>query len=98
MHIIDPRFPLLSNDGYLPEAFTVQDYLKCTADYTLIGGVIVSGSFQAFDQSYLLAALAELGFGFVGVTRLPATVSDAEIIRLDRAGIQAVRFNLYRGG
>lgn len=88
---------MLSNHGYLPEAFTVQDYLKRTADYTLIGGAIVSGLFQAFDKSFLLAALTELGSGFVGVTQLPATVSDAEIIRLDRAGVRAVRFNLYRG-
>ena len=98
LHIIDPRFPLLANQGYLPAAFTAQDYLQCTADYQLIGGAIVSGSFQAFDQSYLLTALAELGIGFVGVTQLPFTVSDADIIRLDHAGVRALRFNLYRGG
>lgn len=98
LHIIDRRFPLLANQGYLPDVFTAQDYLKRTADYRLIGGAIVSGSFQAFDQSYLLAALAELGPGFVGVTQLPATVSDTEIIQLDHAGVRALRFNLYRGG
>ncbi len=97
-HIIDPRFPLTANQGYLPDEFGAQDYLKRVSGYHLIGGAIVSGSFQAFDQSYLLAALAELGAGFVGVTQLPVTVSDAEIIRLDRTGVRAVRFNLYRGG
>lgn len=98
LHIIDSRFPLLANQGYLPEAFTVQDYLSRTADYTLIGGAVVSGSFQAFDQSYLLAALAELGPSFVGVTQLPVSTSDAQIIQLDKAGVRALRFNLYRGG
>jgi predicted TIM-barrel fold metal-dependent hydrolase len=97
-HIIDPRFPLTANQGYLPDTFNAQDYLKRVSNYHLVGGAIVSGSFQAFDQSYLIAALAELGAGFVGVTQLPITVNDVEIIRLDRAGIQAVRFNLYRGG
>jgi len=62
------------------------------------GGAVVSGSFQKFDQSYLLDALQRLGPNFVGVTQLPVTVSDAEIMRLHAAGVRAVRFNLYRGG
>ena len=98
LHIIDPRFPLVANQGYLPEAFTVADYRARTAAYNLVGGAIVSGSFQAFDQSYLRAALAELGPSFVGVTQLPATVNDAEILDLHGAGVRAVRFNLKRGG
>jgi predicted TIM-barrel fold metal-dependent hydrolase len=64
----------------------------------VIGGAVVSGSFQAFDQSYLLDALERLGPGFVGVTQLPPAVSDEEILALDRAGVRAVRFNLHRGG
>ena len=68
------------------------------AQYDLRGGAIVSGSFQAFDQSYLLDALHTFGPGFVGVTQLPATVSDNEILELDRAGVRAVRFNFKRGG
>ena len=98
LHIIDPRFPLVANQGYLPAPFTVADYRARTAAYDLVGGAIVSGSFQAFDQSYLRTALAELGSGFVGVTQLPAEVSDAEILDLHAAGVRAVRFNLKRGG
>ncbi len=98
LHIIDPRFPLVPNDGYLPDPFTVADYRQHAADLGITGGAVVSGSFQAFDQAYLVDALAQLGSGFVGVTQLPATVSDAEIVRLGGAGIRAVRFNLYRGG
>ncbi len=58
----------------------------------------MSGSFQAFDQSYLIAALMELGSSFVGVTQLRAIASDNEIIQLNNAGVRAVRFNLKRGG
>lgn len=97
-HVIDKRFPLVKNWGYLPAEFTVSDYLKRTETYQIAGGAVVSGSFQAFDQSYLLSALAKLGPAFVGVTQLPATVSDQELIRLDNAGVRAVRFNLKRGG
>jgi predicted TIM-barrel fold metal-dependent hydrolase len=97
-HIIDRRFPLTPNNGYLPGDLTCSDYLSQVSAYDLRGGAVVSGSFQAFDQSYLLDALKKLGPGFVGVTQLPSTVSDAEILELDRAGVRAVRFNLRRGG
>lgn len=97
-HIIDMKFPLTSNNGYLPEEFTCRDYLEKTSSYDLCGGAIVSGSFQAFDQGYLIAALKKLGASFVGVTQLPATVTNDEIIQLDALGVRAVRFNLKRGG
>ena len=97
-HIIDPRFPLVQNRGYLPERYIARDYLARTADYNLVGGAIVSGSFQAFDQDYLVNALARLGSGFVGVTQLPRTATDDEIIELDLAGVRAIRFNMKRGG
>ena len=97
-HIIDRRFPLVPNQGYLPDEYSCDDYLARTREYTLAGGAIVSGSFQTFDQSYLRAALARLGPAFVGVTQLPAAVSDAELLDLDAAGVRAVRFNLKRGG
>ena len=97
-HIIDKRFPLVPNQGYLPDDFSVSDYQKRTVDYDIAGGAIVSGSFQAFDQTYLLSALKELGPNFVGVAQLPELVSDDELITLNEAGVRAVRFNLKRGG
>jgi predicted TIM-barrel fold metal-dependent hydrolase len=97
-HIIDPRFPLVPNRGYLPDRYTVNDYRERLDAYSLAGGAVVSGSFQVFDQDWLVNALSRLGRGFVGVTQLPASVRDEEIQELDRAGIRAVRFNLKRGG
>lgn len=98
LHIIDPRFPLVPNKGYIPERYLTRDYLERMEDYRLMGGAVISGSFQAFDQDYLVNALARLGAGFVGVTQLPHTVSDEEIVELDLAGVRAVRFNMKRGG
>jgi predicted TIM-barrel fold metal-dependent hydrolase len=97
-HIIDRRFPLTPNNGYLPDDLTCADYRVQTSQYDLCGGAVVSGSFQAFDQSYLLDALLVLGPQFAGVTNLPATVTNQEIIDLDRGGVRAVRFNIKRGG
>ena len=98
LHIIDPRFPMIPNQGFLPDPFGVDDYLRRVEHLGITGGAVVSGSFQGFDQSYLEDALARLGPSFVGVTQLPAETSDDEVLRLDAIGVRAVRFNLFRGG
>ena len=97
-HIIDPRFPLVPNRGFLPDRYTVNDYRERIEAFDLRGGAVISASFQAFDQDYLVDALARLGPGFVGVTQLPATVSDDELYELDGIGVRGIRFNVKRGG
>ncbi|MFJ8738589.1 amidohydrolase family protein [Embleya sp. NPDC127516] len=98
LHIVDPRFPLTVNQGYLPPTFTVADYLARVASVGVTGGAVVSGSFQSFDPAHLLDALHRLGPGFVGVTHLRADVADHTIRELDAAGVRAIRFNVRRGG
>ncbi len=98
LHIIDPAFPLYTNDGFLPDPFTVDDYVGSTADLGIAGGAVVSGSFQVYDQEYLLAALENLGPSFVGVTQLPPTISDGDLQALASTRIRGVRFNIRRGG
>ena len=99
LHIVDPRFPLVPNKGWLPAAFTVEDYTQAVDRLGLIpiGGVVVSGSFQSFDQTYLVDALARLGPRFVGVTQLRPDATDEAIRKLDTHGVRGVRFNLRRG-
>ncbi|MCM3037855.1 amidohydrolase family protein [Bacillus pumilus] len=97
-HIIDFNFPIQENQGYTPPSYDVDDYERETVDLGVVGGAIVSGSFQGFDQGYLLKALDELGPGFCGVTQLPFTATDDEIVHLDQHGVKALRFNVKRGG
>jgi predicted TIM-barrel fold metal-dependent hydrolase len=97
-HIIDKNFPVVPNQGFMPDAFTCEDYLARLTAVDLCGGAVVSGSFQAFDQSYLFHALKVLGPSFVGVTQVPQSVSDQELQALNSAGVRAVRFNVKRGG
>ncbi|SFR55003.1 Predicted metal-dependent hydrolase, TIM-barrel fold [Robiginitalea myxolifaciens] len=97
-HIIDPRFPLVENSGYLPPTFTTENYAEATSKYKLVGGAVVSGSFQAFDQEYLADALTTLGDNFVGVANIPYDITDNALERLDQVNVVAVRFNVKRGG
>ncbi|WP_144635620.1 amidohydrolase family protein [Priestia megaterium] len=97
-HIIDFDFPINENQGYLPPSYVVDDYKTGTANLDVLGGAIVSGSFQGFDQEYLIDALKQMGPTFCGVTQLPFTVTDEEIVHLHRHGVKALRFNIKRGG
>lgn len=40
LHIIDSRFSLTPNNGYLPDSFTSDDYLKRMQGYTPAGGAV----------------------------------------------------------
>lgn len=97
-HVIDPQFPLTENNGYLPPAFTVDNYQAAVKDIDIVGGALVSGSFQKFDQQYLINALRLLGEDYFGVANIPIDLKNDELEELDKLNICAVRFNLKRGG
>lgn len=98
LHIIDPAHPLQENSGYMPDPFTVADYQERIEGLNIQGGAVVSGSFQGFDQGYLIDALKALGSNYVGVTQVPGDTEDKRILELHEAGVRAVRFNVARGG
>jgi predicted TIM-barrel fold metal-dependent hydrolase len=97
IHIIDHRFPLIENQGYIPPPYTLEDYLTETKPLGVVAGTVVSGSFQGHDQTYLLDALSKLGPDWVGVTQIPNDFPDDQIAELNSQGIRGLRFNLYRG-
>lgn len=96
-HIIDSRYPIVSNQGYTPPAFTLAQYQEQVRPLRITSGAIVSGSFHGFDQTYLVDALQVLGPRWVGVTQVPQDIADAEIARLSALRVRALRFNLFRG-
>ena len=98
-HIIDPKFPLVENQGFVPDYYTVNDYLQELEQMSIevTGGAIVSGSFQGYHQDYFAEAINELGENFVGITQLPFDTTNEDIFKLNDVGIKGIRFNLYRG-
>lgn len=102
-HIINKKYPIVENQGYLPEEFRVEDYIRMVENSGLeiCGGAVVSGSYHAFDQTYFAEAIEKLqehfNTPFVGVTQLPLDTPNEELHRLNKIGIRAVRFNLFRG-
>lgn len=98
LHIINYNFPIQENNGYLPPSYEISDYQEEVSNIEVVGGAVVSGSFQGYDQDYLIDALNKLGENFVGVTQLPYTVTDEELLKLNNHYIRALRFNVKRGG
>ena len=98
LHIVDPRFPLVANSGFLPAAFTVADYRAATSALAIAGGAVVAGSFQGFDHACVADAIEQLGPEFAGVIQARDGVSDAELSALAARGIRALRFNVHRAG
>ena len=96
-HIIDYRFPIVANQGYTPPNFPLDAYLAEARPLGVVAGALVSGSYQAYDQTYLMDALPRLGSGYVGVTQIPNDYPDAEIAKLAAIGVRGVRFNMFRG-
>jgi len=96
-HVIDHRFPIVPNQGYTPPHFPLEDYLAQAKPLGVVAGAVVSGSFQANDQTYMIDTLGKLGAGWVGVTQIPNDHPDAEIAKLGQIGVRAVRFNIFRG-
>ncbi|HWL83708.1 MAG TPA: amidohydrolase family protein [Roseomonas sp.] len=95
-HIFDPRFPAPGHDGYAPPTFTVAQYRAAVAELGVTGGVLVAASTHGLDPTPLLAALEELGPGFVAVAAADPAMSDDRLRELAARGVRGLRFNLYR--
>ena len=61
-HIIDNKYHLEANNGYLPDLFTYEDYKNKTENLFIdsIGGAIISGSFQGNDVKKMVKKILEL--------------------------------------
>lgn len=88
----------MENNGYLPPDFTIENYQEKVKNYGIVGGAIVSGSFQKFDQEYLVDSLKSFGKNYFGVANIPIGMKKNELEKLNQSNIRAVRFNLKRGG
>ena len=96
-HIIDHRYPLQPNHGFIPNEFLVENYQHAMRDQNVIGGVVVSGSFQDIDYSYVQPALNKLGPKFVATIQIHTDIQEETIAKLNALGVRGIRFNLVRG-
>jgi D-galactarolactone isomerase len=98
MHFYDERLPRAPGT-FLPGNFTVRDYREQIQEPLGVERVIVvQPNAYADDNTVTLNAMKELGKSARGVAVVKPGVQDAELERLTRAGMCAIRIMTLHGG
>jgi predicted TIM-barrel fold metal-dependent hydrolase len=97
-HLYDPRWAYLPDAINKPPFATVADYRRqIQKRLGLTRDVIVQPSTYGLDNGCLLDALAQQGDNARGVAVVGASVSDAELDRLHKAGVRGTRIQFGLG-
>lgn len=97
MHVYDGRFPATPGATLRPPDASVDDYRRLQQRLGITRNVVVTPSTYGTDNRCILEAIAGLGATARGVAVVDASVSNAELKRLDAAGVRGIRFNLSLG-
>ena len=96
-HVIDPRFPLVPNQGYLPRAVHGRRLPRAVSRPRAAARSCPAPS-RPTTRRYLVDALQRLGPAFVGVAQVPPDDHRRRgAARCDAAGVRAFRANFHRG-
>lgn len=98
MHIYDTRIASAPGGPPLPGHFPVAAYREVQRRLGIARTVIVQPNAYVDDNRCTLAAIAEIGADARGVAVVKPGVDDAELERLTRGGIRAIRFMTLPGG
>jgi D-galactarolactone isomerase len=97
MHFYGTKLPVAPG-AFMPGEFTVEDYQALQKKLGLERVIVVQPNAYADDNSLTVASMKRLGKGAKGVGVVKAEVKDAELERLTKAGIVAVRIMTLPGG
>jgi predicted TIM-barrel fold metal-dependent hydrolase len=98
-HIFGPqsRYPLVAARPYTPPDCPLPSYLEMLRVIGVERAVLVQPSVYGTDNSLLVDALASKTFALRGIAVVDDDISDAELERLNAAGVRGVRLNLRKG-
>jgi 2-pyrone-4,6-dicarboxylate lactonase len=95
-HILGPasRYAYSSARVYTPPDCLLPDYLKMLSALGVERAVLVQPSVYGTDNTVMVKAMKAAGSCFRGVAVVAGNVSEAELRKLDTAGVRGVRVNL----
>ena len=95
VHIFGPRkrFPFAEERRYTPSDAPKELLFKLHERLGIQHCVIVQPACHGADNSVTIDAIAATGGSYKGVALVPVTISDAELKRLDAAGLCGARFH-----
>ena len=97
VHIYEDGYPLAPTATFKPPHAPLSAYRQMQRALGLERVVLVQPTGHGFDNTCLLAALAQLGDAARGIAVLPADVSDAQLQLLHDHGVRGVRFMMLAG-
>jgi D-galactarolactone isomerase len=97
MHFYDEKLPAAPGT-FLPGTFTVEDYRAMQQRLGLERVIVVQPNAYADDNTVTVNAIRALGKSAKGVAVVKPAVEEAELERLTKAGICAVRIMTLHGG
>jgi len=98
MHIYDAKYPTDPKATQKPADALVADYKLLQKRIGTSRNVVATPSTYGTDNRVTLDAIAQIGPTARGVAVVDATVTDAELKRLNGLGIRGIRFNLVQAG
>jgi 2-pyrone-4,6-dicarboxylate lactonase len=95
VHVFGPRkrFPFAEGRRYTPSDAPKELLFKLHERLSIQHCVIVQPACHGADNSVTIDAIAATGGSYKGVALVPVTISDAELKRLDAAGLCGARFH-----
>jgi len=97
MHFYDSKLPAAPGT-FLPGDFSVEDYRKMQKRLGFERVIVVQANAYADDNTVAVNAMRQLGKNAKGVAVVKPDVKDAELERLTKAGMCAVRIMTLHGG
>ncbi|WP_416773137.1 amidohydrolase family protein [Pseudomonas sp. RHF3.3-3] len=98
MHLYDSRIPAAPDATLLPPDASLEDYRALQKRLGIRRMVIVTPSTYGTDNRVMLDGLLRSRGDARGVAVVDGSVTDAELARLQDAGVRGIRFNLSLGG
>jgi len=98
IHLYDDRVQPVAGASLTPPTATLADYRFLQRRLGIERMVIVTPSTYGFDNSLMLAGLAQSNGSARGVAVVQPNITDEELSSLDQAGVRGIRFNLSFGG
>ena len=98
VHIFGPRkrFPFADGRGYTPSDAPKEMLFSLHEFLGVEHCVIVQPACHGPDNSITVDAITATGQAYRGIALVPTTVSDAELKRLDAAGLRGARFHYMK--
>jgi len=97
-HAFAPGARLNVPRSYTPQILTIDDWLALADQLNIARGVLVQPSVYGLDNSVLLAAIARAPERLRGIVVIEPETPEAELERLDAAGVRGVRINTRNKG